>query len=61
MGFKLNFSTSFNPQSDEETETINALLEIYLRHYMSLNQRDWAKLLNVAQFSYNSQKRKSMS
>ncbi|CAL9005670.1 unnamed protein product [Prunus brigantina] len=26
-----------------------------LRHYVSANQRDWAKLLDVAQFSYNLQ------
>ncbi|GJQ95654.1 reverse transcriptase [Tanacetum coccineum] len=34
---------------------VNALLELYLRHYVSVNQHDWAKLLNVAQFSYNMQ------
>lgn len=32
---------------------MNALLELYLGHYMSSNQRDWVKLLDVAQFSYN--------
>ncbi|KAF2303687.1 hypothetical protein GH714_021225 [Hevea brasiliensis] len=26
---------------------------MYLQHYVSANQRDWAKLLDVAQFSYN--------
>ncbi|GMI95203.1 hypothetical protein HRI_003189600 [Hibiscus trionum] len=51
----LNFSTSFHPQSDRQTEHVNALLELYLRHYVSANQRDWAKLLDVAQFSYNLQ------
>lgn len=40
-------------QSNSQTKCINALLELYLRHYMSANQRDWAKLLDVAQFSYN--------
>jgi len=47
----LNFSTSFHPQSDEQTERVNALLELYLRHYVSANQKDWVKLLDVAQFS----------
>ncbi|GKA82408.1 putative nucleotidyltransferase, ribonuclease H [Tanacetum coccineum] len=55
MGTDLNFSTSFHPQTDEQTERVNALLEIYLRHYVSANQHDWAKLLDVAQFSYNMQ------
>ncbi|GJW95402.1 ATP-binding cassette subfamily C member 8 [Tanacetum coccineum] len=38
-----------------QTERVNALLELYLRHYVSANQHDWAKLLDVAQFSYNMQ------
>ncbi|KAI5652974.1 hypothetical protein M9H77_30161 [Catharanthus roseus] len=56
LGSDLNFPTSFHPQSDGQTERINALLELYLRHYVSANQRDWAKLLDVAQFSYNLQR-----
>jgi hypothetical protein len=38
---------------------VNALLELYLRHFVSANQQDWAKLLDVAQFSYNLQKSES--
>lgn len=56
MGTELNFSTSFHPQTDGQTERVNALLEIYLRHYVSANQSDWATLLDIAQFSYNLQK-----
>ena len=59
LGTELNFSTSFHPQSDGQTERINALLELYLRHYVSAHQRDWAKLLDVAQFSYNLQRSES--
>ncbi len=56
MGSNLNFSTSMHPQTDGQTERVNALLEIYLRHYVSATQRDWPKLLDVAQFSYNLQR-----
>ncbi|KAE8729294.1 40S ribosomal protein S14 [Hibiscus syriacus] len=56
MGSSLNFSTAIYPQTDEQTERMNALLEIYLRHYVSANQCDWPKLLDVAQFSYNLQR-----
>ncbi|CAL8990740.1 unnamed protein product [Prunus brigantina] len=31
-----------------------------LRHYVSANQRDWAKLVDVAQFSYNLQRSESI-
>ncbi|GKD54551.1 putative nucleotidyltransferase, ribonuclease H [Tanacetum coccineum] len=55
MRTDLNFSTSFHPQTDEKTERVNVLLELYLRHYVSANQHDWAKLLDIAQFSYNMQ------
>lgn len=41
---------------DGQTERINSLLEMYLRHYVSAYQRDWAKLLDIAQFSYNLQR-----
>ena len=59
LGTELKFSTSFHPQTDGQTERANALLELYLRHYVSANQRDWAKLLDVAQFSYNLKKSES--
>jgi len=59
MGSELNFSTSFHPQSDGQTEMVNALLELYWKHYVSANQKDWAKLLDVAQFSYNLQRSES--
>ncbi|KAH9674643.1 Endonuclease [Citrus sinensis] len=55
LGTDLKFSTSFHPQTDGQTELINSLLEMYLRHYVSAHQRDWAKLLHIAQFSYNLQ------
>ena len=53
LGIDLKFSTSFHPQMDGQIEHINSLLEMYLRHYVSAHQRDWVKLLDVAQFSYN--------
>ncbi|GJV01079.1 reverse transcriptase [Tanacetum coccineum] len=59
MGTDLNFSMSFHPQTDGQTKRVNALLELYLWHYVSANQHDWAKLLDVAQFSYNMQRSKA--
>ncbi|XP_072083760.1 uncharacterized protein [Arachis hypogaea] len=59
LGSELHFSTSFHPQTDGQTERVNALLECYLRHFVSANQKDWTKLLDIAQFSYNLQRSES--
>ena len=53
MGTRLKFSTANHPQTDGQTERINALLEEYLRHYVTATQRNWLELLDSAQFSYN--------
>lgn len=53
LGTELAFSTSLHPQTDGQTERVNALVELYLRHYVSANQKDWVTLLDTAQFSFN--------
>ncbi|KAL0380935.1 UNVERIFIED_CONTAM: hypothetical protein Sangu_0157800 [Sesamum angustifolium] len=50
---ELKFSTANHPQTDGQMERVNALVEDYLRHNMSISQRNWVDLLDVAQFSYN--------
>lgn len=46
-------STTFHPQTDGQVERINALLEDYLRHFVSEEQSDWVTWLPLAEFSYN--------
>lgn len=59
LGSELLFSTSLHLQTDGQTERVNALLEEYLRHFVSANQKDWVHHLDVAQFCYNLQRSES--
>ncbi|RVW64250.1 Retrovirus-related Pol polyprotein from transposon 17.6 [Vitis vinifera] len=55
-GFGASLLHKLSPTDGWATERVNALLELYLRHFVSANQKDWAKLLDIAQFSYNLQR-----
>ena len=59
MGTNLKFSSSYHPQTDGQTERTNQILEDYLRHYVSLGQKDWSQYLDIAEFSYNLHKQDS--
>ncbi|KAL0421317.1 UNVERIFIED_CONTAM: hypothetical protein Slati_3154600 [Sesamum latifolium] len=50
---ELKFSTVNHPQTDGQTERVNALVEDYLRYYVTASQQNWVDLLDLAQFSYN--------
>ncbi|KAL0283445.1 UNVERIFIED_CONTAM: Transposon Tf2-11 polyprotein [Sesamum radiatum] len=56
LGSKLSMSSSYHPQSDGQTERFNSMLEEYLRHFVRGTQKDWVKLLDVAQLCFNAQK-----
>lgn len=56
MGFDLHFFKSFHPHIDGQMARVNRLLEIYLKYFVSANQIDWEKLMDMAQFSYNLQR-----
>jgi transposase InsO family protein len=52
----LRLSTAYHPETDGQTERMNASLEQYLRAYVSYLQDDWAEWLPLAEFAANSQK-----
>ncbi|KAJ7971607.1 Retrotransposon protein, putative, Ty3-gypsy subclass [Quillaja saponaria] len=56
LGSQLNISSSYHSQTDGQTERFNDMLEEYLRHFASVNQRNWPKLLDTAQLCFNTQK-----
>ncbi|RVX13375.1 Transposon Ty3-I Gag-Pol polyprotein [Vitis vinifera] len=56
LGSKLKFSIANHPQTDGQTEKINALLKEYLRHYVTATQKNWVDLMDTAQLCYNLQR-----
>ncbi|MBW0517037.1 hypothetical protein O181_056752 [Austropuccinia psidii MF-1] len=46
-------STSFNPETDGQTERVNQILEQYLWMYVSYHQYDWNTWLPLAEFANN--------
>jgi hypothetical protein len=52
----MGYNTANHSQTDGQTKRINALLEEYLRHYVTTMQRNWLELLDSAQFCYNLKK-----
>ncbi|KAK3008924.1 hypothetical protein RJ639_014706 [Escallonia herrerae] len=59
FGSQLSMSSSYHPESDGQTERFNSMLEEYLRHFVSATQKNWVKLLDVAQLCSNSRKSSS--
>lgn len=53
LRIKSKMSTSFHPQTDGQTERTNQTLEQYLRAFLNYQQDNWATLLPIAQFTYN--------
>ena len=53
MDTKLNFSSTYHPQTDGQTERTNQVLEDMLRACALKNRGSWDKSLPYAEFSYN--------
>jgi hypothetical protein len=53
MDTTLSYSTAFHPQTDEQTERVNQVLEDLLRACALTYDTDWESSLLFAEFSYN--------
>jgi hypothetical protein len=53
LGTQLAHSSSYHPQSDGKTETVNKCLEGYLCFFVSDKQTQWFKWLPLAEWWYN--------
>lgn len=54
LKIKSSPSTAYHPETDGQTERMNAILECHLRSYVSYLQNDWVEWLPLAEFSANS-------
>ena len=50
---QLNFSTTFHPQTDGQTERVNQILEDMLRMYVMNQPKKWEEYLHLVEFAYN--------
>ena len=53
LGIDLLMSTVFHPQTDRQTERMNAGMEQYLRVFVNHQQDDWVQWLPLAEFAAN--------
>ncbi|KAH8144651.1 uncharacterized protein LAJ45_11360 [Morchella importuna] len=53
LDIKPRFSTAFHPQTDGQTERVNAIMEQYLRGYVNYQQDNWSEFLPLAEFAHN--------
>ena len=60
VGTKLNFSTTYHPQTDGQTEVVNRGLGNLLRCLVSDHNRNWDLVLPTTQFAYNSSVNRSI-
>ena len=52
LGFRLNMSTAYHPQTDGQTERTNRMLDQILCTFVHPFHGDWAKNLPMAEFGY---------
>ena len=53
VGTNLTPSTSYQPQTDGQTEKVNKWLEVYLSNYVAGQQKAWLCWLHLGEYCYN--------
>ena len=59
LSIKRRLSTTFYPQTDDQTERQNSTMETYLRAFVNFKQNNWTRLLPMIEFAYNNAKNAS--
>jgi transposase InsO family protein len=53
FGTNINFSTTYHPQTDGKTETVDQIIEDMLRMYVMDKPSKWEDYLHLVEFAYN--------
>jgi transposase InsO family protein len=53
LGMQLNFSTTYHPETDGQTERMNQILEDMLCMYLMDRHKCWEEFLPLVEFAYN--------
>jgi hypothetical protein len=53
LGTQLNFSTTYHPETDGQTEHMNQTFEYMLRMYVMGQKKHWEEFLPLVEFAYN--------
>jgi hypothetical protein len=53
LKIRSRLSTAYHPETDGQTERINAIMEQFIRAFTSYMQDDWLDWLPMAEFTYN--------
>src|SRR5436190_15148965 len=53
IGINGRLSTSYHPQTDDQTEHMNQTIEQYLHIYYNYQQDNWYDYLSLTEFAYN--------
>ena len=60
FGTNLNFSTTYHPESNGQTERVNQVIEDMLRMYVMDKSSKWEDYLHFVDFSYNNRYQTSL-
>ena len=59
LSIKQELLTAFYPQTNNQTERQNSMMKAYLWTFINFKQNDWARLILMADFTYNNTKNAS--
>ena len=60
MDTNLNFSTTYHPETDGQTERVNQVLEDMLRMYVMNQPGKWESYIHLVKFAYNNNHQASL-